>query len=96
MYRQMAENGFRLYRKMIRDWYTSLVSWTTYKFEEWFWQGVADCSKPKVFKVKSADVCKVDDKVYKVSATNNCLCHECTSGFTTFKTRMKFKSIKGK
>ena len=54
---------------MIRDWYTSLVSWTTYKFEEWFWKGVADCSKPKVYKVKSADVCKVDDKVYKIKIT---------------------------
>lgn len=76
---------------MIRDWYTSLVSWTTYKFEEWFWKGVAHCSKPRVYKVKSADVCKVDDRVYEVTTSNNCLCHECTSGFTTFKTRMKFK-----
>ena len=41
--------------------------------------------------VKSADVNKVDDRVYEVTTSNNCLCHECTSGFTTFKTRMKFK-----
>ena len=90
MHRQVAENGFRLHKKMIRDWYTSLVSWTTYKFEEWFWKD-EECFKPKVYKVKSADVNKVYDRVYEVTTSNNCLCHECTSGFTTFKTRMKFK-----
>ena len=66
MHRQVAENGFRLYKKMIRDWYTSLVSWTTYKFEEWFWK---DTVEEKIYYVKSADVCKVDDKVYKIKIT---------------------------
>jgi len=75
---------------VIRDWYTSLVSWVTYKFEEWLWKD-ENCYKPKVYKVKSADVCKVDDKVYEVTTSNTCLCHECTSGFTAFKTRIKFK-----
>ena len=75
---------------MIRDWYTSIVSWVTYKFEEWFWKDVG-CFKPKVHKVKSADVNKVDDKVYTVSAINKCSCHECASGFTAFKASIKFK-----
>ncbi len=75
---------------MIRDWYTSLVSWVTYKFEEWLWKDEKGY-KPKVYKVKSADVNKVDDKVYEVTTSNTCLCHECTSGFTAFKSRMKFK-----
>ena len=34
---------------------------------------------------------KIDDKVYEVSITNACQCHECQSGFTTFKTMRKFK-----
>jgi len=86
----VAKDGIRLYIQVIRDWYTSLVSWVTYKFEEWLWKD-ENCYKPKVYKVKSEDVCKVDDKVYEVTTSNTCLCHECTSGFTAFKTRIKFK-----
>jgi hypothetical protein len=41
--------------------------------------------------VKSHHDNKIDDKVYEVSITNACQCHECTSGFTTFKTMRKFK-----
>jgi hypothetical protein len=63
-----------------------VIKWLLSKFKKH--------KEPKVYYVKSADVCKVEDKVYKVSVKQSCSCHECTSGFTTFKTKMKFKTIK--
>ena len=62
-----------------------MIKWLLSKFKKH--------KEPKVYYVKSADVCRVEDKVYKVSVKQNCSCHECISGLTEIKMKMKFKSI---